>query len=134
MLERTLDRMVFRFPYRYEVLLLLVFVVILAWPLFTGFQGFVMGVVIFLVLLDARSASQFKRGTEDLTTVDRYLSAIPFRYEILCALAAVLWGLWWLTAGTTGFMFGLGIFMLALRARSSSQLKRGTATTYVEVE
>jgi Na+/H+ antiporter NhaC len=129
----NIDQQLIRFPYRYEVLLGLTFLVWAFWPMYAGFQAFIGSLTIMLVLLDARSASQYKRGTEDDTAVDRILSSIPFRYELLTLIALVVWLMWWLAAGATGFMLGLGVLALALRARSSSQLKRGDATPGIEV-
>lgn len=124
---KTLELTILRFPYRYEAMIGAALLLGIVWPMYGGFQAVVATFTLLLVLLDARSASQYKRNTEDLTMLDQFLSRIPFRYELLLLIAVVLWGLWWLAAGTTGFMFGMGIFTLTLRARSSSQLKHGTA-------
>ncbi|GGR15610.1 hypothetical protein [Deinococcus ruber] len=124
-----LDRLLLRMTYRYELLLGGVVLTLVFWPMYAGLQGFMAAFTVLLVLLDARSTSQFKRNVEDATMLDVLLGRIPFRYEVLCLIAVVLWLLWWLTAGVTGFVLGLGIVMLAVRARSSSQLKRGTALT-----
>lgn len=121
-------------PYRYELLLGSVTLTLIFWPMYAGLQGFMAAFTVLLVLLDARSTSQFKRNSEDSTMIDAALSRLPFRYELLCLIAVVLWGLWWLTGGVTGFALGLGIMMLALRARSSSQLKRGSALTLQDLE
>jgi hypothetical protein len=128
----TLDAKLLRAPYRYELLIGLAFLVWVFWPMYAGFQAFIGGLTIMLVLLDARSASQYKRGTEDDTAVDRILTTLPFRYELLVLVTLVVWLLWWLAAGATGFMMGLGVLALALRARSSSQLKRGEATPGIQ--
>ncbi len=125
-------RAVFANPYRYEAMLIGATLVTALWPAYAGEQGFVAGLAIILLVLDARSASQLKRQTEDLTMLDRFLSRIPLRYEALIVLCSALALLWWLAAGTTGAMFGLGLVVLALRARSSSQLKRGAAVTIHE--
>ena len=130
----NIDRWILRVPYRYEVLLALCFLTLVFWPMYAGLQGFIAAFTVMLVLLDARSASQFKRGSEDSTMIDGVLGSIPFRYEALCLVAVVVWFLWWLSAGITGFTLGLGIVMLALRARSGSQIKRGTATTLQDLE
>lgn len=128
-MELQIDRWVLRFAYRYEVVLGAAFIVLMFWPMFAGLQGFMGAFSVMLVLLHARSTSQYKRGTEDETPVDKFLSGLPLRYELLVLVAVVLWLLWWFAAGTTGFMMGLGIVALALLARSSSQLKRGSAET-----
>ena len=133
-MENRLDRLFLRLKYRYEVLLLGAAATALIWPMYAKFQGVVASLVVLLVVLDARSKSQFKRNTEDSTVVDKFLAMIPFRYEVLCALALGFWLAWWFVAGTTGFMLGLGIVMLALSARSSSQIKRGSAVTVHELE
>lgn len=130
---RTLELQLLRFPYRYECLIGACLLTGLFWPMYGGFQAFMATFVILLVLLDARSASQYKRASEDLTMIDLFVKRIPFRYELLLLLAVVLWGIWWLVAGTTGFMLGLGIIALVLRARSSSQLKHGTAVQVDDV-
>ncbi|CAM3406129.1 ATP synthase subunit I [Deinococcus saxicola] len=115
--------------YRYEALLGAGLLTTLLWPLYAGFPGFVAGWALLLIVLDARSTSQFKRSSEDTTMMDQLLGKIPFRYEVLAGLAMLLWAAWWYAAGMTGFVFGLGVFTLTLRARSSSQLKRGAVLT-----
>lgn len=130
---KTLELTILRFPYRYEALIGAALLTGVVWPMYGGFQAVIATFALLLILLDARSASQYKRNTEDLTMFDLLVARIPFRYELLLLIAVVLWGLWWLAAGTTGFMFGLAIFTLALRARSSSQLKHGTAIRAEEV-
>ena len=130
----NLERWIMRFPYRYEVLLAAAVLTLVFWPMYAGLQGFMAAFTVILVLLDARSTSQYKRNSEDMTMVDALLGKIPFRYEVLCLIAVVLWLLWWLVTGVTGFMLGLGVVMLALRARSSSQLKRGDALTVQQLD
>lgn len=133
-MEHRFDQLLLRLRYRYEVLLLAAFATALIWPMYAKFQGVVASFVVLLVVLDARSKSQFKRGSEDMTAMDKLLAAIPFRYEVLCGVAVLVWLAWWFSAGATGFMLGLGIVMLALSARSSSQMKRGAAVTIHEIE
>lgn len=126
-MEPTIDRLFQRVTYRYELLIGVTVIGLLFWPMFAGLPGFVGAFSVMLVLLHARNLSQYKRGTEDETTMDRILSAFPLRYELLLLIAALIWAVWWFAAGMTGCMLGLGIVALALMARSSSQLKRGTA-------
>ena len=127
-MEPTIDRLLQRITYRYELLLGVTLIGLLFWPMFAGLPGFVGAFAVMLVLLHARNLSQYKRGTEDETIMDRLFSTLPFRYELLLLIATVIWAVWWFAAGMTGCMLGLGIVALALTARSSSQLKRGTVT------
>lgn len=124
-----MERWIREQPYRYEALLAAGLLTMLLWPLYTGFPGFVAGWALLLIVLDARSTSQFKRNSEDTTMMDQLLGKIPFRYEALAVAATLLWAAWWYAAGMSGFVFGLGVFTLTLRARSSSQLKRGAVLT-----
>lgn len=133
-MEEALDLSFIKMTYRYEVLLALVLTVGVFWWLAIGTQAFIATFTIVLVLLTARSLSQYKRNTEDFTAMDIALARIPFRYELLLVIAVSIWILWAIAAGTVGFMLGLGIVFLALIARSVSQLKRNAATTVSALE
>ncbi|AXH00660.1 hypothetical protein DVJ83_16015 (plasmid) [Deinococcus wulumuqiensis] len=133
-MEEALDLSFIKMTYRYEVLLALVLTVGVFWWLAIGTQAFIATFTIVLVLLTARSLSQYKRNTEDFTAMDIALARIPFRYELLLVIAVIIWILWAIAAGTVGFMLGLGIVFLALIARSVSQLKRNAATTVSALE
>ncbi len=131
--EDPFARILIQFPYRYELLLGLTFIAMFFWPMQGGTPAFLTSLAATLLLLDARSASQLKRNTEDFTMLDALIGRIPFRYEMIIVGTIILWGLWWFAAGMTGCMLGLAVVALALRARSSSQLKRGTAVTLNEL-
>lgn len=133
-MEEALDLSFIKMTYRYEVLLALVLTVGVFWWLAIGTQAFIATFTIVLVLLTARSLSQYKRNTEDFTAMDIALARIPFRYELLLVIAVIIWILWAIAAGTVGIMLGLGIVFLALIARSVSQLKRNAATTVSALE
>ena len=133
-MEKTLDLSLLKLTYRYEILLALVMIVGFFWWLANGTQAFVATFTVLLVLLNARNLSQYKRGTEDLTPMDMILGRLPFRYELLVLIAVMLSVAWAIAAGITGFVLGLGILMLALQARSTSQLKRNTASTIQEID
>lgn len=112
--------------YSYELLLGVTVIGLLFWPMFTGVPALVGAFVVMLALLYDHNFSQYKRGIQDETNMDRLLSAFPLRYELLLLIAALIWAVWRFAAGMTGCILGLGIVALALPARSSSQLKRGT--------
>lgn len=133
-MEKALDLSFLKMTYRYECLLALVLTVGGFWWLAIGTQAFIATFTIILILLTARSLSQYKRNTEDFTPMDIALARIPFRYELLLVIAVIIWILWAIAAGTVGFMLGLGIVFLALIARSVSQLKRNGATTINEID
>jgi len=128
------DQWIARISGRYEFLLGASVLITLLWPVKGGLVAFVGGLALIFLVLDARSASQYKRNVpEDDTMIDRMFGRIPFRYEVLIGLAVVLAALWWLAAGMTGLVLGTGVVLLGLRARSGSQLKRGGATAYEEI-
>lgn len=128
-----MDRLLVRLTGRYDVLLAAAFLITLLWPIKGGVAGFAGGLALMFLVLDARSASQYKRNTpEDLTMIDRFVGSIPFRYEALILLAVLLAVGWWIAAQMTGLALGMGLVLLGLRARSSSQLKRNTAAQYEE--
>ena len=77
-MEEALDLSFIKMTYRYEVLLALVLTVGVFWWLAIGTQAFIATFTIVLVLLTARSLSQYKRNTEDFTAMDIALARIPF--------------------------------------------------------